>query len=480
MFEQVFKNIDEALRNDSGCNTELDYAEQSSWILFLKWLDDYEIEKEKKSSLDNKVYIPLIEEKFRWSSWAVIKNNDGTINYNKSLTGQDLKKLVDDKVFPYLSSFKDKAASINSLEYKIGEIFFEIKNKIEDGYSLREIINEVDKLDFRSNKQKYELSFLYEEKIKRMGNAGRNGGEYYTPRALIRSMIRIINPKIGETIYDGAVGSAGFLVEAFEYIKNSKTLTTSELKILETQTLYGAEKKSLAYTIGIMNMILHGIESPNIIRQNTLETKINEIQTKAKMDIILANPPFGGSEKTNIKQNFPIKSSETAILFLQYFFKKMKNNGRAAIVIKKTFLSINNNAYNSVRKELIENFNLEYILYLPASIFTGTPRETVVLFFKKSAKTENIWFYEMKLEKTLGKKNPLTEKHLMDFEKKIKSRELSKNSWRVNYKDINKKSYHLLFDNPREPKDFQLRNRSEIFDLIKSNNKKIIKNFENI
>ena len=154
-----------------------------------------------------------------------------------------------------------------------------------------------------------------------MGNAGRNGGEYYTPRPLIKSIVKVINPKVGETIYDGAVGSAGFLVEAFDHVQQSKSLTTSELEFLRTKTFYGAEKKTLAYIIGIMNMILHGIESPNIIHQNTLETNIQEIQNKDRFDIILANPPFGGKEKINIQENFPIKTSETAYLFLQHFIK---------------------------------------------------------------------------------------------------------------------------------------------------------------
>ena len=274
MFEQTFKNIDDILWKDAGCSTELDYAEQSSWILFLKWLDDYEKEKETKASLENKKLKPVLDKEYQWSSWAIIKTKDGKVDFNKILTGPDLKKFVDDKLFPYLSSFRNKAENFDTLEYKIGEIFSELKNKLQDGYTLRDVINEVDNLEFKSSEQKHELSALYEEKIKNMGNAGRNGGEYYTPRPLIKSIIKVIDPKVGETVYDGAVGSAGFLVEAFEHMSQSKSLTTSELKTLQTKSFYGAEKKTLAYIIGIMNMILHGIESPNIILQNTLETNI--------------------------------------------------------------------------------------------------------------------------------------------------------------------------------------------------------------
>ena len=200
MFEQTFKNIDDILWKDAGCSTELDYAEQSSWILFLKWLDDYEKEKEIKAKLENKKFKPVLDNKFRWSSWAIVKSKDAKIDFNKLLQGPDLKKFVDSELFPYLSSFKQKAENFNTLEYKIGEIFSELKNKLQDGYTLRDVINEVDNLKFNSSEQKHELSALYEEKIKNMGNAGRNGGEYYTPRPLIRSIVKLINPKIGEII----------------------------------------------------------------------------------------------------------------------------------------------------------------------------------------------------------------------------------------------------------------------------------------
>ena len=233
MFQQTFKNIDDILWKDAGCSTELDYAEQSSWILFLKWLDDYEKDKETKAKLENKKFKPTLDKEFQWSTWAIVKDKEGKVDFNKSLTGPDLKKFVNDKLFTYLSSFRNKAESFDTLEYKIGEIFSELQNKLQDGYTLRDVINEVDNLQFRSNEQKHELSALYEEKIKNMGNAGRNGGEYYTPRPLIKSIIKVIDPKVGETVYDGAVGSAGFLVEAFEHMSQSKTLTTTELKNLQ-------------------------------------------------------------------------------------------------------------------------------------------------------------------------------------------------------------------------------------------------------
>ncbi len=462
MFEQVFKNIDDTLWKDAGCSTELDYAEQSSWILFLKWLDDNEKEKETKSKLDNKTFNPVLSKEYSWSSWAVVKSKDGKVDFNKNLTGPDLKKFVDEKLFPYLSGFRDKAENIDTLEYKIGEIFSELKNKLQDGYTLRDVINEVDKLEFKSNEQKHELSALYEEKIKNMGNAGRNGGEYYTPRPLIKSIVKVINPKVGETIYDGAVGSAGFLVEAFEHIQKSKSLTTSELKSLQTKTFYGAEKKTLAYIIGIMNMILHGIESPNIIHRNTLETNIQEIQNKDRIDVILANPPFGGKEKANIQENFPIKTGETAYLFLQHFIKKLKVGGRCGVVIKNTFLSNTDNASIALRKQLLEECDLFAVLDLPGGAFLGTGVKTVVLFFEKGNPTENIWYYQLNVGRNMGKTNALNEEDLAEFVEMAKTKQISNNSWLVNIAAVDKDTWGLTVNNPNIVEEVDNRSPKEI------------------
>src|ERR1035437_6468307 len=219
MFEQAFKNIDDALRKEAGCASELDYAEQTSWLLFLKYLDGLEQDKSMEAELEGKVYSFILDEPYRWESWAAPKTADGKLDHNKALTGDDLREFVDRKLFPCLLAFKQKATGPNTIEYKIGEIFVEIKNKIHSGYILRDIIDHIDELRFRSQTEKHELSHLYEAKIKNMGNAGRNGGEYYTPRPLIRAIVQVVQPRIGERIYDAAVGSAGFLCESFDYLK---------------------------------------------------------------------------------------------------------------------------------------------------------------------------------------------------------------------------------------------------------------------
>src|SRR5882757_7193584 len=269
MFEQAFRNVDEVLRKEAGCTTELDYTEQTSWLLFLKYLDALELDKADEARLERKKYSFILEKPYRWEEWAAPKGKDGQIDHNKAKTGDDLRDFVNQKLFPYLHGFKEKASGPNTIEYKIGEIFGEIKNKISSGYNLREIIDHIDELSFRSQTEKHELSHLYEAKIRNMGNAGRNGGEYYTPRPLIRAIVQVVKPRIGDRIYDGAVGSAGFLCESFEYLTKNKGLTTKDVRTLQERTFYGKEKKSLAYVIAIMNMILHGIEAPNVLHTNT-------------------------------------------------------------------------------------------------------------------------------------------------------------------------------------------------------------------
>lgn len=466
MFEQSFKNIDNILHTDSGCGTELDYVEQTSWILFLKYLDDLEEDKKKSAILSGKSYEYILSPEFRWNAWACPKNESEKLDHNKALDGDDLKDFVNNKLFPYLKKFK--AEDTNTIEYKIGEIFSELKNKISSGYKLREILNVVDGMHFRLYEEKHELSHLYEAKIKNMGNAGRNGGEYYTPRPLIATIVKVVAPKIGDTIYDGACGSAGFLVEAYKYLtENQSKLSSSQMAFLQNKTFYGKEIKSLAYIIGIMNMILHGIEAPNIRHMNTLAENINDIQEKDRVDIILANPPFGAGIGREIQQNFPIKTGETAFLFLQHFIKILKAGGRAGIVIKNTFLSNTDNASVSLRKLLLENCNLHTVLDLPGGAFQGAGVKTVVLFFEKpfnaeasagrGAITKKVWFYQLNLTRNLGKGNPLNENDLAEFLLLQKTKADGENSWSIDVKNIDQKTFDLSVKNPNKNDEVVLR-----------------------
>ncbi|PKD43700.1 N-6 DNA methylase [Rhodohalobacter barkolensis] len=462
MFEQAFKNIDDVLFKDAGCDSELDYIEQTSWILFLKYLNDLENEKADEAELQGKEYEYILDEEYRWTTWAHPLNEDGELDHNKTKTGDDLIEFVDGELFPYLKKFKQlHIDNPQTIEYKIGEIFSELKNKIQSGYIMRDVINHVDELPFLSAEDKHELSHLYETKIKNMGNAGRNGGQYYTPRPLIRTMIEVIDPKVGETVYDGAVGSAGFLCEAYDYMYERMEKGTENLKTLQEKTFYGKEKKNLAYIIGIMNMILHGIEAPNIVHTNTLAEDIRSIQEKDRHDVILANPPFGGKERKEVQQNFDIKSSETAFLFLQHFIKSLKAGGRAAIVIKNSFLSNVGNAENSLRKYLLETCNLHTVLVLPQKVFTAGVH-TVVLYFTKGEPTKNIWFYELDPGRSLGKTNPLNDDDLKEFRKLQPDKPETEHSWNVKIADVPDDTFDLSAKNPNASEEDPLRSPEEI------------------
>jgi type I restriction enzyme M protein len=483
MFEQTFKNIDDVLWKEAGCTTELDYTEQTSWLLFLKYLDDLEQERSMEAELVGKPYEFIVDEVHRWSAWAAPRKADGSLDHDHALVGDDLIAYVDRQLFPYLQGFKQRATSPDTIEYKIGEIFSEIKNRFQSGYSLRDALEYIDELRFRSQQEKHELSHLYEAKIKNMGNAGRNGGEYYTPRPLIRAMIQVVQPKIGDKVYDGACGSAGFLCESYDFLRRGK-LTTKQLALLQNETFTGKEKKSLAYVIAIMNMILHGIDAPNIIHTNTLTENLSDIQEKNRFDVILANPPFGGKE---VQQNFPIKTGETAFLFLQHFIKILRQGGRAAVVIKNTFLSNSDNASKALRQELLSSCNLHTILDCPSGTFIGAGVKTVVLFFDKGEPfdsvqempifaqgkpahqgmaTQKIWYYQLDPGRNMGKTNSLNDEDLREFVELQATCEESEKSWLVDVADIDRDTFDLSVKNPNKAEEAPLREPQEILAAI--------------
>ena len=459
-YENTFKAIDQILWKESGCSSELDYLEQKSWLLFLKYLDDLESEREDEAELEGKQYKRIITGFNRWSQWAAPKTSDGKIDVINAMTGNDLVEFVDNKLFPFLKSLKATAASTNSLEFKIGEIFDELHNKIKSGFNLREVINMIDELHFESADDKHEMTVLYESNIQRMGNAGRNGGEYYTPRPLIRSIVKVVDPQIGETVYDPACGSAGFLCEAFNYMEE-KISSTTDNDILQHSTFFGIEKKPLPYIIATMNMIFHGVSAPNIIKANTLAINLTQIQEKDRKNVILANPPFGGNERGEVLQNFEIRSSETAYMFMQHFVKMLKANGRAGIVIKNTFLS--NGDAAAIRKMLLETCNLHTILDLPSGVFTGAGVKTVVLFFTKGKPTEKVWYYQ--IDKHFTKTSPMTEKDLEEFLTLQKTQAESEHSWILDVSTLGD-DCDLSVKNPNKVEEVDERTPEEILDSI--------------
>lgn len=459
-YESTFKAIDNTLRHDDGCSTALDYVEQSSWVLFLKYFDDLEKTREQAAELEETPYERIINGEYRWNSWAMPLDASGKYDSARALVGDDLIEFVNTKLFQFLQGFKQKY-SPDTIEYKVGIIFSNIKNKISSGYNLRDVIERIDELKFQTAENRHEMTQIYEDRLRQMGNAGRNGGEYYTPRPLIRTIVKCVDPQIGESVYDPACGSAGFLCEAYNYM-HEKVTNAAEEEILQNKTYYGKELKGLAYIIAMMNMILHGVQSPNIIRTNTLSENLANITPSEQKNIILANPPFGGAEREEVQQNFPIRSSETAYMFLQHFIRMMKAGGRAGIVIKNTFLS--NGDAKLLRKKLLSECNLHTILDLPSGVFQAGVK-TVVLFFTKGEPTQRIWYYQ--LDKHFTKTQSLTEEDLADFLNLQEPKAESENSWSIDVSSLNE-DYDLSVKNPNKVEEKNERSSAEIMESLLS------------
>lgn len=473
--QQKIDRITDILRRDDGISGAMHYTEQTSWVLFLKFLDDYESEKEDEAVLSGKDYQPVLDEEHRWSNWACPKNADGKLDINKVRTGDDLTDYVNNELFPYLKSFANAAVTGSdpkSFAYKIGAIFQYLDNKVASGHTLREVLDIIDTLNFQSSDEMFELSLVYEGLLQNMGDAGGYAGEFYTPRPVVRAMIKAIDPQAGQTIYDAAAGSCGFLVEAFDHLKAKKSgLSTEQWDFIQRDTFFGFEKTSLAYVMGMMNMILHGIESPNLFRGNTLTQNIRDIQEKDRYDIILANPPFGGKEKDQIQQNFPIKANATELLFLQHFMKTLKSGGKAAIVVPEGVLFQTNSAFKQVKQELLENFNLHAILSLPAGVFLPySGVKTNVLFFERSGGTSDVWYYECEPEQKLTKNKPITDEHLKEFVELYSSRETTERSWTVSASKL-AEDYDLSAKNPAKQKDAEHLAPSDILKQIRTKEK---------
>lgn len=473
--QQKINRITDILRRDDGISGAMHYTEQTSWVLFLKFLDDYESEKADEAVLSGKEYQPVLDEQHRWTNWACPKTNNGKLDLSRAKTGDDLIDYVNDQLFPYLKSFANAAAigaDPKSFTYKIGAIFQYMDNKVASGHTLREVLNIIDTLNFQSSDEMFELSLVYEGLLQNMGDAGGYAGEFYTPRPVVRAMIKAIDPQAGQTIYDAAAGSCGFLVEAFDHLKAKKSeLSTEQWDFIQRDTFFGFEKTSLAYVMGMMNMILHGIESPNLFRGNTLTQNIRDIQEKDRFDIILANPPFGGKEKDQIQQNFPIKANATELLFLQHFMKTLKSGGKAAIVVPEGVLFQTNNAFVQVKQELLENFNLHTILSLPAGVFLPySGVKTNVLFFERSGGTSDVWYYECEPEQKLTKNKPITDGHLAEFVELYKTRATTERSWTVPASKL-AEDYDLSAKNPAKQKDAEHLAPSEILQQIRAKEK---------
>ena len=464
--------ITDMLWKDDGISGSMHYTEQISWLLFLKFLDDYEAGQELEASLNGTHYDRILSPEYQRSTRAAPKK-DGKLDTLHALSGSDLREFVDDKLFPHLRSLLSDQEDYHSMRYKVGEIFSYVDNRIESWHTLRGVIDILDELSFQSSDDIFEMSQIYESILFNLGSGGGTSGEYYTPRPVVQAMVQALDLQIGETIYDGAAWSCGFLIEAYEDLK-TKVKTTDDLTWLHRDALWGNEKTPIAYVMGLMNMILHGIQNPNLHKKNTLIDNIRDFEEKDWYDVILANPPFGGREKKQVQSNFPAKTSATELLFLQHFMKKLKTWGKAAIIVPEWVLFNTNNAFQEVKKELLEHYNLHTIVSLPAGIFLPySGVKTNIIFFEKTTPTQEIWYYEVDQGHTLTKNKPITSEELADFITSYPDKSTGENSRVVAVEDI--KDYDLSAKNPAKIKEIIHRAPAEILADIASTNEKIIK-----
>ncbi|MBR1608183.1 MAG: N-6 DNA methylase [Kiritimatiellae bacterium] len=413
----AFKAIDDKMRMPgSACGGALDYMEQSSWLLFLRYIDAHEEERRLEAQMLHVPYVPALPEKLRWSSWAYPRMEDGSFDYDRAPTGDELIRFVNLDLFPNLARLA-QSNPVSSIQYRIGKIFENLNCRFTDGYLLREVIALMEPLKFQTEEERHELSVLYEERLADMGNAGRAGGQYYTPRPLIRSMIRLLDPAPGETFDDSACGSGGFLCEAFVHMREKARSDADAYKRLQSGTITGGEAKPIAFLTAQMNCILHGLEAPSIRYGDTLMTDIANFESRDRVDVIGANPPFGANVDDRCKAKFTVSTSESALLFMEYFIAKLKRGGRAAVIIKNTFLSNADNGSIAIRKMLLSKCRLHWILDLPQKVFTAGVHTVVLFFTKDGPTTEPINCYQLDLKGVnLGKKRPLLESDLAEFE----------------------------------------------------------------
>ena len=473
--ESKINRITDILRRDDGISGAMHYTEQISWVLFLKFLADLEESKAEYAELDGETYTYILNEKYRWQNWAVLKV-DGKKDIINSKSGDDLLDFVNKELFPYLKGFKSITENPKSIKYKIGAIFEFLDNRIANGHTLREVLDIIDEMDFHNQSDLFQLSLIYEKLLKDMGSDGGNSGEFYTPRPLIKVITDVVNPQIGQSIYDPAVGSCGFLIEAYNHIRytdvqnnKQRDLSTDQLKFLNEDTFFGNEKTPLSYVMGVMNMILHGVESPNISKSNTLTKDIRGLEEKDRFDCILANPPFGGKEKEQIQQNFPIKSNATELLFLQHMMNHLKLGGKCGVVIPEGVLFQTNNAFQSVKKDLLERFNVHTILSLPSGVFLPySAVKTNVVFFDRVGSTNDIYYYEVNPAFKLTKNKPINIDHFAEFLDSWESRKITPNSWIVNVNDI--KDFDISAKNPNKNETIEHKSPIELVENIKLNN----------
>jgi type I restriction enzyme M protein len=457
----IIKSARDIMRKDKGLNGDLDRLPMLTWIMFLKFLDDLELQREEEASLAGRKFQRAIDPPYRWRDWAA--NPSG-------ITGDELIALVNNEeaVLPDGSRGPGLFAYLRSLTGRnggdrrdvIATVFKGTINRMINGYLLRDVINKVAGIHFGSSEELHTLGTLYESMLKEMRDAAGDSGEFYTPRAVVRFMVAVTDPKLGETILDPACGTGGFLVETFEHLeKQCKTVQDREL--LQKRSILGGEAKPLPYLLAQMNLLLHGLESPQISPNNSLAVRITEIGEKDRVDIILTNPPFGGEEERGVLANFPSdkQTAETALLFLQLIMRKIRRApkpGRAAVVVPNGTL-FGDGVCARIKEELLKEFNLHTIVRLPNGVFAPyTSIPTNILFFDRFGPTSEVWYYEQPLPE--GRKNytktaPIQFEEFAPLVSWWKKREENESAWKVPAAELLANDCNLDRKNPRAKED---------------------------
>jgi len=472
----IVKSCRDIMRKDKGLNGDLDRLPMLTWIMFLKFLDDMEVVRETEAKLAGKRYRASIEAPYRWRDWAS-KAEGITGPELISFINQDEAVRSDGKRGPGLFAYLRSLESANGDRRDvISRVFQGTINRMVNGYLLRDVINRVNDIHFNSKDEIHTLSHLYETLLREMRDAAGDSGEFYTPRPVVKFVVAAINPKLGELILDPAAGTGGFLVEAFEHL-STVAKRAEDYERLQHETLLGIEAKPLPYLLCEMNLLLHGMEYPEIDPQNALRFPLREIGDKDRVDVIMTNPPFGGEEEKGILANFPEdkQTAETALLFLQLIMRKLRRPvgghkaGRCGVVVPNGFLSGDGIAAR-IKEELLSEFNLHTIVRLPNGVFSPyTPIPTNVLFFDRSGPTEEIWFYEHPLpegKKQYTKTAPLQFSEFNSCLAWWKKREENGQAWRVDPAGVRADRFNLDILNPRRPRGVEQLTPAQLVESI--------------
>lgn len=450
----VIKTARDAMRKDAGLNGDLDRIPQLAWLLFLKAFDGLE---ENREITDAK-YRPAIEAPYRWRDWAADPNG---------ATGDALIDFVNTKLLPYLRELTGTGA--HDPRDVLAAVFKETNNRMLSGYLLRDIVNKVNEINFASSDDIHTMAHLYESMLKDMRDAAGDSGEFYTPRPVIRFMVQQVAPQLGEVILDPACGTGGFLVEALEELEASVETIQERRKL--HGNLRGIEKKPLPYLLGMMNLVLHDVGQPNVIRGNALNKPITQISRAERVDVVLTNPPFGGEEEKSIQANFPAdkQTAETAWLFLQLVVRQLKDGGRCGIVVPNGIL-FGDGVGARIKQQLLTECNLHTVVRLPDGVFEPyTPIPSNLLFFEKTGRTKEVWFYELpppEGRKKYTKTKPMRFEEFARCQAWWTDRTEDEHAWRVPIADIEDKGWSLDLRNPHGPEDLAHRPPGELFDEL--------------